>query len=72
LFSFPVGFSDEVDRLFEEIINRPWGISPQFGALNQAVDSRLKELALRLKAFAGGDHRGEGGETSRKDDQMPA
>jgi HSP20 family protein len=37
-FSFPIGFSDEVDRLFEEIINRPWGISPQFVRWNPSLD----------------------------------
>lgn len=49
-FSFPMGFSDEVDRLFEEIINRPWGISSRFGGWNPSLDLSETTDAFILEA----------------------
>jgi hypothetical protein len=58
----------KVDEGLEILTGLRAGTVGDEGTLNEAVNSRLKELALGLKAFTGGDHRGEGGETRREDD----
>lgn len=41
--------SDEVDRLFEEMIHRPWGFSPPAAAWNPSVDLRETPEAFILE-----------------------
>jgi HSP20 family protein len=42
-FSFPVRLSDEVERLFDEIIHRPWGFVGELRPWNPSID--LYEIA---------------------------
>ena len=38
VISFPIHLSREVDRLFDEIIHRPWGLSREIRGWNPLVD----------------------------------
>jgi HSP20 family protein len=38
LFSFPVRLSEELERMFDEMIHRPWGIARELGPWNPSVD----------------------------------
>jgi HSP20 family protein len=50
LFSFPVRVSDEVERLFNEIIHRPWGFAGELRAWNPSVDLYETPEAFILEA----------------------
>lgn len=48
--SFPLSLADEVDRLFNEIIHRPWGIERGFEGWSPSVDLYETSEALILEA----------------------
>jgi len=49
-FSFPLQFAQEVDRLFDELIHRPWGVSHAAAAWNPQLDLYETEAAFILEA----------------------
>ena len=49
-FSFPVRLSDEVERLFNEIIHRPWGFGSELGPWNPSIDLYESADAFILEA----------------------
>jgi HSP20 family protein len=50
LLSFPVRLSEELERMFEEIIHRPWGLARELGPWNPSVDLRETPEAFVLEA----------------------
>jgi HSP20 family molecular chaperone IbpA len=48
--SFPLRLSDEVERLFDEIIHRPWGFAREFRGWNPSVDLRETADAFIIEA----------------------
>jgi ATP-dependent Lon protease len=56
-----------VDEGLEILTGLRAGEVGEEGTVNEAVSSRLKELALGLKSFISGNHRGEGAETLREE-----
>jgi HSP20 family protein len=50
LISFPMHLSREVERLFDEIIHRPWGVCREVRGWNPSVDLYETEAAFILEA----------------------
>jgi HSP20 family protein len=50
LLSFPVRLSAELERMFEEIIHRPWGLARELGPWNPSVDLCETAEAFVLEA----------------------
>jgi HSP20 family protein len=50
LISFPMHLSQEVERLFDEIIHRPWGVCRELRGWNPSVDLYETEAAFILEA----------------------
>jgi HSP20 family protein len=48
--SFPIEFSNEVDRLFDELIHRPWGFSREARSWTPTVDLYETADAFVLEA----------------------
>lgn len=48
--SFPLRLSHEVDRLFDELIHRPWGIARELQGWNPSVDLYETSEAFILEA----------------------
>ena len=60
-FSLPLQLAHEVDRLFDELIHRPWGVSSTATAWNPQLDLYETEAAFILEAdLAGVSGRGGG------------
>ena len=49
-FSFPVRLSEEVERLFDEIIHRPWGFVGELRPWNPSIDLYETPDAFILEA----------------------
>ena len=49
-FSLPLQLAQEVDRLFDELIHRPWGVSSTATAWNPQLDLYETEAAFILEA----------------------
>ena len=50
LISFPMHLPREVERLFDEIIHRPWGVCREIRGWNPSVDLYETEAAFILEA----------------------
>jgi HSP20 family protein len=50
LLSFPVRLSEELERMFDEIIHRPWGLARELGPWNPSVDLYETAEAFVLEA----------------------
>jgi HSP20 family protein len=50
LLSFPVRLAEELERMFEEIIHRPWGLPRELGPWNPSVDLYETAEAFVLEA----------------------
>ena len=50
LISFPMHLSREVERLFDEMIHRPWGFCREVRGWNPSVDLRETKEAIILEA----------------------
>ena len=50
LISFPLQLSRELDRLFEELIHRPWGFTRELEGWNPALDLYETSEAFVLEA----------------------
>jgi HSP20 family protein len=50
LFSFPIHVSSEVERLFDEMIHRPWGFCREIRGWNPSVDLYETDDAFVLEA----------------------
>ncbi len=50
LVSFPMHLSREVERLFDEMIHRPWGFCREVRGWNPSVDLRETKEAIILEA----------------------
>jgi len=50
LVSFPIHVSSEVERLFDEMIHRPWGFCREIRGWNPSVDLYENENAFVLEA----------------------
>jgi len=48
--SFPLRLSHEVDRLFDELIHRPWGIGRELQRWNPSIDLYETSEAFILEA----------------------
>ena len=49
-FSFPLQFAQEVDRLFDELIHRPWGVSRTVEEWSPQLDLYETDAAFILEA----------------------
>jgi HSP20 family protein len=50
VLSFPVRLAEELERMFEEIIHRPWGLARVLGPWNPSVDLYETPEAFVLEA----------------------
>jgi len=64
LVSFPIHVSSEVERLFDEMIHRPWGFCREVREWNPSVDLRKRRLlparSRSSRPHTRGRHRGGG------------
>ena len=50
LYAFPLRLSKELDRLFDELIHRPWGVKDELLEWNPSVDVYETEEAFIVEA----------------------
>jgi len=58
--SFPIPLSHEVERLFDEMIHRPWGGAREARGWNPSVDHELLAVAKYQSVATEMSHWGDG------------